>query len=466
MLRTCARFAVKTRRARGLRLNLCSGHKHLLLWVILASICMESSACRPPKTEPVTLTLLDQGWVSADLFNKRGQILAEFTRRTGVAVRILPSPETAIEQLALWKSFLSQGLESPDVFGVDVIWPVFLQEYLIDLTPYFEQETSRHFPILIDAFTVNGKLVAIPARGGFGVLAYRTDLLKKYGFKGPPKTWDELEQMAKRIQAGERSNGNKNFWGFVWQGGAAEALTCNALEWQAGDGAGQLIEKDGTISVNNPLTVRAWERAAHWVGSISPPGVVAYTESDALNVWLSGEAAFMRSWPPVYGMSKSVGSSLKDNYDVALLPGGIGTLGGSGLGVSRYTPHTREAVELVRFLTSRETQSLWTRTFSDPPTMPDLYDDRAVAEVNPYLPRMREPFLSGVVLRPSKVTGLKYEDVSRAYFEAVHQVLTGRKKAGNAAAELEKKLIQITGFHKGSPPARRTEDLRKKMPLH
>ena len=71
----------------------------------------------------------------------------------------------------------------------------------------------------------------------------------------PRKTWDELERMAQRIQAGERAKGKKDFWGYVWQGAAAESLTCNALEWQVAAGGGQIIENDRTISVNNPAAI-------------------------------------------------------------------------------------------------------------------------------------------------------------------------------------------------------------------
>src|SRR5258706_7484161 len=58
---------------------------------------------------------------------------------------------------------------------------------------------------------------------------------------------------------------------------------------------------------------------------------------------------------------------------------------------------------------------------------------------------------SGVVSRPSSITERKYEDVARAYIRAVHSVLTGKTRAPEAAAGLEKELVGITGFKTGPP---------------
>jgi hypothetical protein len=44
------------------------------------------------------------------------------------------------------------------------------------------------------------------------------------------------------------------------------------------------------------------------------------------------------------------------------------------------------------------------------------------------------------------VTGHKYAEVSRAYFRAVHSVLTRQQKPAAAAAALERELVWITGF--------------------
>ena len=263
--------------------------------------------------------------------------------------------------------------------------------------------------------------------------------------------------MAIRIQAGERAKGQKEFWGFVWQGAAAEALTCNALEWQAAEGGGQIIEEDTTISVNNPHAIGSWQRAARWVGSISPPSVVAYQEWDALNVWVGGAAAFMRGWPTAYVDSQAEGSATRNKFDISLLPGGpggrVGTLGGAGLAVSRFSRHPDEALELVRYLSRRDVQMKRSRALSEPPTLPELYDLPEVIEANPRFAVLNQAFRTATVSRPSAVTGKKYGDVTEAYIRAVHSVLTGQQQATGAAAALENELVRITGFKKG-PPAR------------
>jgi trehalose/maltose transport system substrate-binding protein len=421
--------------------------------VFLFLLC--EGCVRPSVHEPVTLTLLEE-WSSKTFSEARQQELQQFTRETGIRVSLLPSPDSARQRLALWRELLGTGASGPDVYGIDVIWPGMLAEYFVDLKPYFANEVSLQFPAIAAGYTVDDKLVALAYRADIGLLYYRTDLLRQYGYREPPRTWDDLEIMAARIQAGERAKGKKEFWGFVWQGAADEGLTCNALEWQAAEGGGRIIEEDQTISVNNPQTIRAWQRAAHWIGYISPPGVVGYREWDSLNVWVAGDAAFMRHWPSAYVDSQAAGSPIRNKFDAAMLPGGksgrVGTLGGWGLAVSRFSAHSHEALELVRYLTRRDVQVNRFRVLSQPPTLSDLYNSPEVLESNPRFDVLSQAFRIGMVSRPSNVSGKKYQDVTDAYIQAVHSVLTGEKSAPEAAAALENELVQTTGFKKGPPP--------------
>jgi trehalose/maltose transport system substrate-binding protein len=270
--------------------------------------------------------------------------------------------------------------------------------------------------------------------------------------------------MATRIQAGERAKGMKDFWGYVWQGGVTEDLTCGGLEWQTSDAGGRIIEDDRTISVNNPQVIRAWQRAARWVGSISPPGVTAYGLWDAQNVWGSGNAAFLRGWQSDYSVitggwpfsgppsPASTGNSAQ--IGLTSVPGGTArrasTLGGNGLAISQTSAHPREAPELIRFLLRQDAQLANSNKGSAPPKVVEFYELPSMLDPYPQLAKFKQHG-AGLVARPSIVAGEKYEEVSRAYIGAVRSVLTGEKTPPVAAADLEKRLVEITGFTSGPP---------------
>jgi trehalose/maltose transport system substrate-binding protein len=353
-----------------------------------------------------------------------------------------------VEQLATWRKLLESGAAVPDVYAIDVIWPEILADDLIDLKTYVpEQEVAAHFPELIANNTVNGRLVALPYVLSEGLLFYRVDLLREYGYSAPPKTWQELETMAHRIQAGERAKGDQDFWGFVWQGAPSEALTCNALEWQVSEGGGTILDEQGRVTVTNPHTIRAWERAAGWVGSISPPGVIAYREWDAFNIWQAGKAAFMRNWTNAYTAGRARDSTIRDRFDIAPLPRGeagmAAAIGGNGYGVSRHSRYLQEAAMLVRFLCGRDEQLRRGLSIAQPPTIPELYHNAEVLAQNPYYSRILEVFSTGIARRPSTAARKMYPDVSRAYFEAVHEVLSRKKSAAQSAADLQDELLRM-----------------------
>ena len=95
---------------------------------------------------------------------------------------------------------------------------------------------------------------------------------------------------------------------------------------------------------------------------------------------------------------------------------------------------------LVRFLCSREEQVRRRRDSINAPSIFQLYEEPEVLASNPQFPRVLEIFRRGIVLRPSRQAGKMYSEVSRAYWEAVHAVLTRQKSATQAAGELQDEL--------------------------
>ena len=202
------------------------------------------------------------------------QFVEEYEALTGVKVELIKGPTSATERLSLYLQYLGAKSADIDLYQIDVIWPGILANHMVDLKPSFgEGELEDFFPALIENTTVDGRLISIPWFGDAGILYYRTDLLEKYGYDAPPRTWDELESMASHIQGQERQTGNPDFWGYVWQGMAYEGLTCNTIEWVSSHGGGMFVDEEGKVTVNNDRALAAISRAKEWVGTLSPPGV-------------------------------------------------------------------------------------------------------------------------------------------------------------------------------------------------
>ncbi|RPJ01316.1 MAG: extracellular solute-binding protein, partial [Chloroflexi bacterium] len=253
-----------------------------------------------------------------------------------ITVNVVERPESTTETLAQYQQFFEGQSGELDLFMVDVVWPAMIAEHLLDLNEYLDADMlSRFYPALIDAYTVDGRLVALPWFAGAGMLYYRSDLLEKYALE-VPQTWDELGEAARTIQEGERAEGNDSFWGYVYQGAAYEGLTCDALEWQVSNGGGRIISPEGVIEVNDEASIEIFDKMASWVGDIVPPEVLNYTEEESRGVWQAGNAAFLRNWAYAFTLGQADDSVIKDKFNVVPLPGNepgmsAATLGGWGL---------------------------------------------------------------------------------------------------------------------------------------
>ena len=377
------------------------------------------------------------------------EMVEAWGKKTGSRVEYIDSPADTNDRLALYQQYWAARSPDVDVYMIDVIWPGIVAPHALDLKPYLtEAELKEFFPRIVQNNTIRGKLTSLPFFTDAGILYYRKDLLEKYGYTSPPRTWNELEQMAERVMEGERRAGNRDFWGFVFQGKPYEGLTCDALEWIYSHGGGRIVEPDGTISVNNGRAALALNRAHGWVGRIAPQGVTSYAEEEARNVWQQGNSLFMRNWPYAYALGQAEGSPIRGKFGVTVLPKAsadapnAATLGGWQLMVSAYSRYPKEAVDLVKYLASYEVQKDNAVRLSRLPTRPALYTDRDVLARNPWF-RDLLPVFQNAVSRPSDVAGARYNQVSEAIWTEVHSVLTGRKKGEQAVRDLEARIRRI-----------------------
>ena len=367
----------------------------------------------------------------------------EWAQKTGNKVEYFFRPSDSSAALQVYQQYWVANSSDVDVYQIDVIWQGIAAPHAVDLKKYYkEDEIKAYFPRIIENNTVGGKLVSIPLYTDAGILFYRTDILEKYGYKEPPKTWEQLATMAKKIQEGERAAGKPDFQGFVFEGKAGESVTCNALEWIYSYGGGSVIESDKKVTINNPNAIKALDTAHSWIGTISPGGVSTYAEEEARNIWQAGNAAFMRNWPYAYSLGADPKSAVAGKFDVTVLPKGgdngqnAACLGGWQLMISAYSKVPDAAADLVRYLSSTEIQKRIAIDWSVLPTRSSLYSDPDVLAKNPFFKIMLEVF-NNAVARPSTVTGADYNQLSTAFFQNVNEVLTGAESGKDAVVRIE-----------------------------
>ncbi len=331
-----------------------------------------------------------------------------FTHDTGIKVSVVPHPAASDQSYAQLARAFSSKSSSIDVAMIDVVWPGAFAPYLVNLKPKLGKQSKLHIASIVANDTIKGKLVAMPWFGDYGILYYRTDLLKKYGYSAPPKTWADLFKMAKKIQDGEQKT-NPNFAGFVFQGNAYEGLTCDSLEWIASAGGGHFID-GGKVTIDNTKARQILDAMRAQIGKVTPNG-----------------------------------SKVKGKFNVTVLPhgtsgGSVGTVGGWQLAISRFSKHKGAAIEFVRYMTSPAVEKFDAITNSNVPTIVSVAKNKAVVKANPYL----KPAIASVprVTRPAKFFGTHYNEASKVIYQGVNQILTGTP-ASQVLPQIKSKLQQI-----------------------
>ncbi|KTR07928.1 ABC transporter substrate-binding protein [Aureimonas ureilytica] len=385
------------------------------------------------------------GSVGRDVDEMRGQLDA-FEKASGHKVTIVTMPASTTDQFGQYRLWLSAGNKDVDVYRTDVIWAPQLAANLVDLSGPMKDVIGQHLPAVIQSQTVDGKLVAMPLFADAPALYYRKDLLEKHG-RQVPKTWAELTETAKFVQDAERQGGNAQMNGFVFQGAAYEGLTCDALEWTASNGGGQIVSPEGEITVNNPKAAAALDMAHGWVGTIAPQGVLGYMEEESRGVWQTGNAVFMRNWPYAYPLGNAADSPIKGKFDAVPLPAGEGgqsaaCLGGWNLAISQYSEHKDAAIELVKFLTSAEAQKSRALGTARLPTIPSLYEDPEIVAQQPLVAKWKSVF-ENATPRPSAPTKAKYNEVSQQFWTAANKTLAGQGDGAANLQDLERQLRRL-----------------------
>lgn len=259
------------------------------------------------KVESIKLVAAEYSTSTAGFWS---QFAKTYEEKTGTKLDVQVISWNDIDQQS---STMIQNGNPPDILNLNVYASYAADDLLYSADEVLSPEVKDD---LIDAFvnsgTYKGKLYGMPDLSSARALFYNKDLFEKAGVAGPPKTWDEFVDTAKKIS--QRDDG---VVGYAMPLGPEEAqaefsiwLFNNGGNWKEGD----------KWTINSPQNVETLQflkalAVEHKVTQNNPART--NRTNDAFALFSSGKAGMVVGFSP---LSATLDEEKSVNYGIAPMP--------------------------------------------------------------------------------------------------------------------------------------------------
>lgn len=316
----------------------------------------ESTAVSVPTVAPAALSM----WVMGDSSDAMDKILAPFTAKTGITVKVQAIPwDNVAEKLT---TAVASG-NGPDVsqIGLSDLPSYLAAGALKDVSAEVGQYPNladSQFPAAVSqkALSPNGGVFSLPWISDTRVLFYRSDLLSAAGISTPPVTWQQLHDDAKKLTTG----GDQ--WGYYipqWDAPLPISYT-----WQAG---GSIVDSSGKVTFDTPEFKTALQ---HYLSFYQDKLVPTASDFDQTTGFISGQTPMLVSGPYLAKAISDQAPDLNGKWSVTTVPtnvNGTSLYAGSTLGVWKTSKHADAALALINYLDDPTTQVSWYTANGDLP---------------------------------------------------------------------------------------------------
>jgi len=320
---------------------------------------------------------------------------------------------------------------APDIIYAATRWlPALVQMGAVEpLENYFTQEKKdMYFESLLRGVHYQGKLYAIPRAFSTKALIYRTDLISE-----PPKTWDELVTIAKKVQAE-----NEGIYGFGIAGAKHVSTTTQFFNYVYQNGGG-VFGEEGNILLNTPQSVKALEFYVDLFREHKVvPNPIEYNREGLPALFKTGKIAMFVIGPwakPMIGLDP-------DNdqvpYASAPLPKGrykATTLVSDSLVLSANSKNKQVAWEYLNWSTSLKNQKRYDLNHGLVPAMKEELEDPSFTE-DPYF----KTYIDMIPYGQSQPLPLAWEPFQDIITEAIQKALLGKVSPAEALDEAVKQI--------------------------
>ncbi len=274
---------------------------------------------------------------------------------------------------------LANGTWDVSLINTDWITEANSKNALVNLAPYITKNPPDNFPdgwstSLLEKQEFGEKVVALPFHNGPECLIYRKDLMespkeqkafqKKFGKAlNPPKTWDELLEIAEFF-----NRPKDNLYGTTFAAYPDGHNTVFDFCLQLWTRGGELVHENGKVMVNSNAAKEGMEfyRAALKNTKALHPDSRNFDSVKSGMAFANGELATMVNWFGFASMCEVIPQSkVKGKVDIAIVPSGPN---GEGVSLNAYwmyaigsgSQHKNIAYDFIRFAINTENDKLLT----------------------------------------------------------------------------------------------------------
>lgn len=360
-------------------------------------------------------------------------------------IKLVPvdSPFTGFHDRAI---VLHQAKKLPDVLLVQVDWVAeFADLGMIEpIDERIAKEPKEFFSNIPVTFHQQwkGKQYYLPIESGAVALFWNTDLFKAAGLSGPPKTWDEFADYARKLTVPDKRQFAVTG---TLQGEPPTNMTYDIYPLLLQNGAKLIDTTTNKAVFNSPEGVAAIEWYAERVNKdkISVPGVLSNGEKEKRANFASGNVAMMFEGPWGIAIQKQLNPKL--NYDIAPLPVGktSGTMVRGSLNTLTSQAQDKEAAwTFMKWMSGPKGIELWSKGTGGFPARTDVSSQDWFKELKlfqAFVTQMsRDNAQSPFLVMPNAV------QMNKVMSTEVQNVVQGKKSAkqalDDAAAEWNKVL--------------------------
>lgn len=320
-----------------------------------------------------------------------GGVIAEFTEATGIVVNVVTAPTDQLRERAVIEYVGGTG--TFDVATLQDAWmneeiAAFLEPLQDRLAASpAEYQVDDLIQSLIDVNTVDGKLLAVPFRGGTTMLYYRTDHLAEAGVE-PPTTLDELRAAAEALTRDTDGDGSTDVYGLVQRGIPGFEIAQDFGRLLFANGGGILNEDSSACIITEPEGVGAIQLWADlFQAGYMPPDLFAIGRDEQIRQLQTGRASMGIYFSPYYG--RLVDELSADQVGWAVTPTAEGVEAGRSLNtlwslaIDANSDNKDAAWQLVQWLSNVENQITMAVEFANAPVRESTYVNDAFIEQNP-----------------------------------------------------------------------------------